>query len=188
MAIKAPPPTVSDQLRDFSDLLESGGEISDKLAAECVSYIRAGLENDGKIPLRKARGRPEATWERLNRAIRVAELMLGGMKRPDAIEKVAGENDDKPGKSTVEKDYKIFRITAVRVAHSNRAYSNWLRILAEFKALLKTFRHGDESHFSDNDVDELLRDLPASMLETYVGRINNGPLRRDESFLNEVLS
>lgn len=185
MADKLPPPTVSDQLQKLAEQLESDPEMFDGLAGECATYILAGLANDGKLPLRKSAGRPKETWKRLSRAIRVAGLKLGGTKIPDACEVVAADAD--VSKWTVEKDYKEFRKSAKQIARVNREFPNWLSTFEELREMLKTFRHDDGRYF-DDDVDDVMRDLPASKLKFYVNRIRYRTLRRDKKSLEKVLS
>ena len=186
MANKLPPPTVSNKLLELAELLENDADIPAGLASECAAYIRNGLANDGKLPLRNAKGRPKITWERLSRAIRVAGLMLGGLKRTNALETVAANSNI--SKWTVEKDYKEFRKSAKQIARVNREFPNWLSMFEELREILKTFHHDDGRYFDDDDVDNVMRDLPASKLKFYVNRIRYRTLRRDKKSLEKVLS
>ena len=164
-------------------LLETRGPT----AREAAKVIGDAIANKGKLDLGKGPGRSSAKNAQIERAMAVGGIMGShNMERPEAIQKLSAKIGQKI--STITKDCQ----------HHARLVDSWRRVMAaapeykrlyvEFRELLRTFTHEDGSRFSERDVDGICDTTPAALIRIYVTRIRNGPLRRDETFLETVLS
>lgn len=174
-------------LLELVDLLKHGKPIPSELAEPSSEVIRVAVTQGGKLDLGKRPGRSSAKKDQMERAMTVGHIMGShNMGRREAIQKLS----EKTGKkiSTITKDCQHY--AKILDIHRRGAVEapKYKRLYAEFRKLLRTFTHEDGSGFSERDVDEVCESVPASRIRIYVTRIRNGPVRRDETFLETVLS
>lgn len=160
----------------------------DEFAKQSLTLIRDALANDGKINLRRKIGRPPVPERKLERACEVANLRIQKNKlRIDAIKDVAKNHGLKF--DTVEKDYKIYGKYARSLAKFVASGPRTKRRAAELESLLGTFTHDDGARLlTQAESKKIAGSVPIQSLVDLIDAIQNGPLRSDAEFLNELLS